>query len=1086
MNDAEKIKDQLSIELKEQELAKQLEFERLIAELAARLAQVLPENIDAEIQEILGSLGQFLQSERAFLFQFTNDEKSLKNTHVWAAEGFSPQSEIFELDLASDIPWVARQIRSRRVIAVGPGYDGLPDEAQELRQQLERDGINSGFVVPISVEGRPIGMLGLDTVDKAREYPPLLINRLRALADLIGSILQRIRTHRTLEQYRHIVESTTSIVGLVDQSYLYQYVNSAYCAAFQKDRQEIIGHTVADFLGKEMFQQIVKPHYDRCFAGEEVAFQAWIEFVGWGKRYMDVRYSPFFDFDGKVTAVVVSAHDITDIKQLDNELKESQERFQAFMENIPGAVYIKNENDVHVYCNQYAAAVVGIKPEDFIGSRTHDLFPPKEADHLVELDRKVLNENVARLTDEYNYTVNDGFCWYRDIKFPIKLESGKKLLGGISFDISERKQAEQSLAEQLEFERVIADIAAKLAQTRPEQLKASIDSTLQALGCFLKTERAFLAQFTPDGKSLYHSNFWAAQGIDVPAFLFDELDFAAESPWLANQLRLGKVVNTGPGLVELPDEAEDLRRGLERDGINSGVIVPVRVEGKSLGMLGLDTVEQPREYPPSIVDRLKIVADLTGSMLHRARVQRKLQQSERRFRAFMDNLPAHAYIKDNSDRHIYANKTTLDYMGRSIEEFIGLKTNDIWPDEVSNKIKQLDRKVFSENEARVVEEWRVEQEGETSWISDIKFPIHLSKDEKLLGGIGVDITERKLAEQELQDAFSEIKRLNAQLEAENIYLREEIELHHKHHEIVGNSEVVRKMLSRAEQVADTDSTVLILGETGTGKELLARAIHRMSSRHHRPMITVNCAALPASLIESEMFGREKGAFTGALSERIGRFEFADGSTIFLDEIGELTPDVQMKLLRVLEKGHFERLGSNKTIKVDVRIIAATNRDLIKAVHEGNFRRDLFYRLNVFPINVPSLQVRIEDLELLVWAFVKEYGERMGKRIESIPKKSIEALKRCPWRGNIRELRNVIEQSMIITNGPTLKVQIPKSQPQIEHQSALLKDVERNHIHNILKKTGWRVRGIAGAAELLGLKPTTLEARMKKLGILRPT
>ena len=193
----------------------------------------------------------------------------------------------------------------------------------------------------------------------------------------------------------------------------------------------------------------------------------------------------------------------------------------------------------------------------------------------------------------------------------------------------------------------------------------------------------------------------------------------------------------------------------------------------------------------------------------------------------------------------------------------------------------------------------------------------------------------------------------------------------------------------------------------------------------------------------------------------------------------------MKLLRVLEKGHFERLGSNRTMKVDVRIIAATNRDLVKAVHEGSFRRDLYYRLNVFPINVPSLHDRIEDLELLVWAFVKEYGERMGKRIESIPKMSIEALRRCPWRGNIRELRNVIEHSMIVTKGPTLNVQIPGVQSQNEIDSVLLRDVERSHIHKILKQTGWRVRGKAGAAELLGLKPTTLDARMKKLGIVRP-
>ena len=327
--------------------------------------------------------------------------------------------------------------------------------------------------------------------------------------------------------------------------------------------------------------------------------------------------------------------------------------------------------------------------------------------------------------------------------------------------------------------------------------------------------------------------------------------------------------------------------------------------------------------------------------------------------------------------------------------------------------------------------------------------------------------------------------LKDRIEQENIYLKEEVELQHTHGEIIGQSKATLKMLNLAEQVAKTDSTVLILGETGTGKELLARAIHRMSSRSHRPMITINCAALPATLIESEMFGREKGAFTGAMSERIGRFEVADGSTIFLDEIGELTPDVQMKLLRVLEKGDFERLGSNKTIEVNVRIIAATNRDLNKAVQDASFRRDLFYRLNVFPINVPRLKDRIEDLELLVWAFAKEYGERMGKQITSVPKKSIDTLKKYPWPGNIRELRNLIEQSMIVTNGSTLEVQLRGIQAQNRDKTVLLKDVERIHILKILKQTGWRVRGKQGAAELLGLKPTTLESRMKKLQVVRP-
>jgi PAS domain S-box-containing protein len=465
--------------------------------------------------------------------------------------------------------------------------------------------------------------------------------------------------------------------------------------------------------------------------------------------------------------------------------------------------------------------------------------------------------------------------------------------------------------------------------------------------------------------------------------------------------------------------------------------------------------------------------------------EKKLKESEQRFRAFMDNIPASVYVKDETDRHIYGNPAAIKSVGMNPDEFIGSTTRDFFPQQRADRLIELDRKVLDGESPRITEEWINREDGEIRWRRDIKFPIHLESGKKVLGGIAVDITELKQSEQNLQKAYNDIELLKKKLEQENIYLRKEIELQHQHGEIIGQSKAIRQMLSQAEQVANTDSTVLILGETGTGKELLARAIHRMSSRNHRPMITVNCAALPVSLIESEMFGREKGAFTGAVSGRIGRFEVADGSTIFLDEIGELSPDVQMKLMRVLEAGHFERLGSNKTIAVDVRIIAATNRDLVKAVHEGSFRRDLYYRLNVFPIIVPSLHDRIEDLEQLVWAFVKEFGERMGKRIEVIPKKSIEALKRCPWRGNVRELRNVIEQSMIISNGPTLDVQLPGAHEYGRYQTVLLKDVERNHILKILKQTGWRVRGKAGAAELLGLKPTTLDARMKKLGIMRP-
>ena len=332
----------------------------------------------------------------------------------------------------------------------------------------------------------------------------------------------------------------------------------------------------------------------------------------------------------------------------------------------------------------------------------------------------------------------------------------------------------------------------------------------------------------------------------------------------------------------------------------------------------------------------------------------------------------------------------------------------------------------------------------------------------------------------------QIKDLRQRLEQENIYLQEEIKLLVEHTNIVGQSAAMKKVLTQAEQVAKTDSTVLLLGETGTGKDLLARAIHSMSLRKDRPLVTVNCASLPPTLIESELFGREKGAYTGALTRMVGRFEIADGSTIFLDEIGELPLDLQSKLLRVLEDGTFERLGSTKPMHVNVRIIAATNRDIEQEVKDGKFRQDLFYRLNVFPIMIPPLRKRPEDIPFLVRTIVKEFQKKMGKEIESIPKKTMHALQSYSWPGNVRELRNVIEHAMIVSTSKSLEVHVPKPSSTETNATDNLHDVERMHLVAVLEKTGWRLAGPGGAAEILGLKRTTLQAKMKKLGIKHPS
>jgi chemotaxis protein methyltransferase CheR len=350
-----------------------------------------------------------------------------------------------------------------------------------------------------------------------------------------------------------------------------------------------------------------------------------------------------------------------------------------------------------------------------------------------------------------------------------------------------------------------------------------------------------------------------------------------------------------------------------------------------------------------------------------------------------------------------------------------------------------------------------------------------------------DITERKQAELNLQAALVEIKELKDHLEAERAYLQEEIKLEYNYENIIGQSDEINYVLYKIEQIAASDTTVLVLGETGTGKELVARAVHSLSSRKDRALVKINCATLPANLIESELFGHEKGAFTGAHARQLGRFEVVNGATLFLDEIGELPLELQPKLLRVIQDGEFERLGSSQTIKVDVRVIAATNRHLEDEVRRGRFREDLWYRLNIFPITAPPLRERQEDISLLVDYFVDKISKRLGKSIESIPTTVMNALQNYHWPGNIRELENVLERAVINSSGPKLHLadELKKPNKDLAKAERTLEDVEREYIVQVLEQTQWKVSGKDSASEILGLERSTLRARMQKLGIQKP-
>ena len=429
-----------------------------------------------------------------------------------------------------------------------------------------------------------------------------------------------------------------------------------------------------------------------------------------------------------------------------------------------------------------------------------------------------------------------------------------------------------------------------------------------------------------------------------------------------------------------------------------------------------------------------------------------------------------------------------------------------WPDQKLNK--QSIHDIFGRDEPKPEEycpvhnilqgKKRYQASDKQFWRHDkTSFPVDfvstpIMENKELQGVVVVfrDITERKLAEQKLKQALTEIEQLKNKLQAENSYLQEQVNFSHNFEDILGQSQPLKVLLRQVEQVAPTETTVLIQGETGTGKELIARALHNLSLRKERTLVKVNCAALPGNLIESELFGHEKGSFTGATSRRIGRFELADKGTIFLDEIAELPLELQAKLLRVLQEGEIERLGDSKTIKINIRVIAATHRDLKLMVEQGSFREDLYYRLSVFPLTLPPLRERKDDISLLSLYFVNKYASKMGKHINDITQTVMEKLLSYSWPGNVRELENVIERAVILSPGQKLlipELREPINNHKSDSNSLLpLATMEKNHIIDVLENTSWKISGEQGAAAILEMHPNTLRSRMNKLGIRRST
>jgi PAS domain S-box-containing protein len=659
---------------------------------------------------------------------------------------------------------------------------------------------------------------------------------------------------------------------------------------------------------------------------------------------------------------------------------------------------------------------------------------------------------------------------------------------------AEYQQQIAALQERLQLQELISDLSTILIDLPPSAVDGEIKQGLKRIVEFLGIDRSAFAEISADMNQMFLTHTYGAEEKALSSGVL----LNRVLPWFAAKLQRGEIFKLEHP-DNLPDDAMAEKAYCQKIGLKSNLTIPVSIGGSLLCSIGFSCFRDHRSWPDELVEQLRRIAEIFGHAIFRKRAEERLQelydqaqkeiverkQAEQRFRDLIESAPNAMIISDRDGKIILINAQTEKLFGYAREKLLGMKIEALIPETHRHQHAQHRQVYYADPKVRPMSAARdlpgLRQDGTIMPIEVSLGPIQTSEGMVVMATI-FDITERKHAEAELQKSYSEIKQLKDRLQLEADYLREEIKVSHRHGDIVGQSEAMQRVLRQVEQVASTDSSVLIQGETGAGKEVIARAVHNLSPRQQRVMVKVNCASLPVTLAESELFGREKGAYTGAMARQSGRFEVADGSTLFLDEVSELPMEAQAKLLRVLQEGEFERLGSPKTIKVDVRVIAASNRDLAAAVQQGLFREDLYYRLNVFPIDVPPLRERQADIPELAWTFVREYGEKMGKKIQKISRRTMEDLQRYPWPGNIRELRNVIERAMIISTGSMLIVQIPMLKETSAGHLLTMAEMEAKHIKEVLEKTKGRIRGESGAAAILGLNPSTLYSRMEKLGI----
>ncbi|MGO9865042.1 MAG: sigma 54-interacting transcriptional regulator [Terriglobales bacterium] len=924
------------------------------------------------------------------------------------------------------------------------------------REDATKRGYRSSMALPLKSGEEVLGALTIYAAETGifDTAEQLLLEELaNNLSYGIVALRERAERKRAEEDWILTFDRVSDSVMLLDPDYRVRRANRATSEMFGVEPSQIIGRHCYEVVHGLNAPPEACPLQRMMKTGREERSD--IEEARVGKCF-DVTVMPTRDANGKLTGCIQTARDITERKQAEQALRASELRFRTVYERSPvGIVLVDTDTGRFLQANPKFCEIAGRSETELVGLDVASITHPDDIEHSNQYMRGLTERNLANCRLDKRYLRPDGSTrWATVLAVPMSGEGDtRRIQMALVHDITDQKREEEAIA--------------TLVQVRADSSESFFTSMAVDLAKCLDADYAFVGELVEDGGEKVRTLGACGQGGVVDNYIYDLAHTASETV-----LRQGTRSYVS-GVAELFPENAWVRQ-MKMEGYAGTPLLDT--QGRVIGVMAA-LYKRPLANAKSVESILQLFSTRTAAEIERKRTEEALRQSEERFRVALKSSPTSVFNQDRNLRYTWVYNPQLPLR---VSEYLGKTSAEIFNAEDAARIAEVRHRVM-ETGVGVRHELPLMYGGRKRYFDTTIDPVFDAADAVIgITGATTEVTELR----ETTEALREAKR---KLTEEKLYLEQEIDTEVGFDDIIGQSKALQDVMEQVGKVAGGDATVLLLGETGTGKELVARAVHRLSQRANNSFIKMNCAAIPSGLLESELFGNEKGAFTGAVSKKIGRLELADKGTLFLDEIGEISLPLQPKLLRVLQDHEFERLGGTHTLKVNFRLIAATNRDLVDAVREKEFRSDLYYRLNVFPIRVPPLRERRDDIRLLVEHFVQKFARRMNKSITSIPKKTMDALTAWDWPGNVRELENFVERSVILSHGSVLASPLCELQPMraIAEQKSVdetLEATEREHILRALRESHGQIGGPRGAAMRLGLKRTTLQSKLKHLGI----